>query len=65
MNRKPAKTDARIAETLRTNAAQRGMDREAHFASGGTTAMWRGTRSVTPNHKAKAAKAACRGQVRE
>lgn len=47
--------------SLKVQAAAR---RKAHFAAGGTTAMWRG-RAVTLDEsksKARKNKAACRGQ---
>lgn len=59
------KNSKRTAEILRSNAAVRGIMRTEHFASGGTTAMWRGTHTVTKNGKGHASKNACRGQVRD
>jgi hypothetical protein len=60
MNHRPAKSDKHAHEVIRASRAIRGIERKEHFASGGTTAMWRGVHTVTPNRKAKANKDACR-----
>lgn len=54
------KRTAQTERILASSRAVRGIMRQEHFAANGTTAMWRGTRSVTPNHKAKAKATACR-----
>lgn len=65
MNRRPAKSDKHAREVIRASRAIRGIERAEHFAAGGTTAMWRGTHTITPNGKAKANKNACRCPARE
>lgn len=60
MNRRPTKTQ----KTLAASRAQRGLDRKAHFAAGGTVAAWRGVHTCTKNGKAYASKNACRRPAR-
>ena len=43
--------------------AQAGARRKAHFAQGGTLAMWRGRAATFADRKARTNKQACRGRV--
>ena len=45
-------------------AAQRGLDRAAHFANGGTVAAWRGRHTVQKDRKKEKDRRACRGRYR-
>ena len=44
--------------------AAKAAQRRAHFAAGGTLAMWRGAAHTFADRKKKANKRACRGRVR-
>ena len=48
---------------IASSRAIRGIDRANHFAAGGSVGEWLGVHTVTPNHRAKASKNACRGRV--
>lgn len=54
---------AKVERTLSNMRSQRGCDREAHFAAGGTCAEWRGLHTVTKNGKLHASRTACRTKV--
>jgi len=43
--------------------ADKAAKRKAHFAAGGTLAMWRGAAHTFADRKKKANKRACRGRV--
>lgn len=45
-------------------AAQRGLDRKAHFASGGDLASWRGRHTVFRDRKREASRRGCRGSFK-
>lgn len=58
------KNDKKNADRILADSrAIRGVERQQHFAAGGTLAAWRGVHTCTPNGKAKANKNACRGQA--
>ena len=49
---------------LDSSKAIRGLEREQHFASGGTLEAWRGRSGFTIDRKKKNNKNKCRGRVR-
>ncbi len=55
----------KVKKILDASARQRGIDREKHFANGGTLAEWRGISSTIPDKKKRGNKKACRGEVDE
>ena len=55
-----SKMDKNQKEQLRLSRGIRGLDRKAHFASGGDLASWRGVHQVTKDRKKAADKHACR-----
>ena len=44
-----------------SSSVQRGIERAAHFASGGSLAEWRGLHTVQPCRKKEESKTKCRG----
>ena len=55
--------ERRHAHQLKALRAIRGLDRDEHFANGGTLVDWRGgTRTVTVDRKKQRNKRACRGK---
>ena len=60
MNKRDHK--ARIKAQKAASAAQRGLDRAAHFAAGGDLASWRGVHTVFKDRKREASRRKCRGR---
>lgn len=58
-----AKKNKKTEATLALSRGIRGLDRKAHFASGGDLVAWRGRHSVTADRKKVADKHACRGPI--
>ncbi len=54
---------AKVATQMAHIKAQRGLDREAHFAEGKDLASWRGCHTVTKDRKREASRRACRTKV--
>ena len=55
---------AAVAAIQKASAAQRGLDREAHFAGGGDLSGWRGRHTVFKDRKREASRRKCRGFYR-
>lgn len=60
------KNEIKAADKSRraASAAQRGLDRKAHFASGGDLASWRGRHTVFRDRKREASRRGCRGSFK-
>jgi len=55
----------RTERILRDSRAVRGVERQMHFAGGGTVTQWRGRHQVERNQRLHALRSACRGRQQE
>ena len=53
-----------VAAIEKASAAQRGLDRKAHFASGGDLSAWRGRHTVFKDRKRESSRRKCRDSYR-
>jgi hypothetical protein len=61
MNKRDYKARAKAVKA--SSAAQRGLDRAAHFAAGGDLASWRGVHTVIKDRKKEVSRRKCRGRI--